>query len=105
MTNAWEETWTLTEDGIELPDDKGFPATVRGSWTRPEQERLAAAAPELVRALLAIEAKAIAECSACPSCAVPVTYYTIEKEHLHDPYLTHAVDCGLDLALRKAGVR
>lgn len=86
---AWEEEWRLDDEGIRLPDDRGFPVTIRGPWTTHEQERLASAAPDLVRVLLAIEWDG--PYGRCPICC--------ESSQPHDP------DCRLDAALKKAGVR
>lgn len=82
---AHEETWELDEDGIRLPDDHGFPVTVRGPFARREQAQLMSAAPEMARVLLALEQ----DCPACNALR----------------FGTHAATCRLIAALKKAGVR
>lgn len=105
---AWEETWTLSEEGIELPDDNGWPGpTVRGPWTTSGQRELASAAPDMARVLLAIEWGAevflaidfsVAGCPSCEGVEKPTAY---PVEH----HVGHYPNCALNAALRKAGIR
>lgn len=112
MPDAWEETWEyggrIASDEC-IVFDKGSYATVSaGSHTvstaiehsaqrLPGRVRLAVAAPETVRALLAVEWLTDAPwCSRC-------------KASRHDDYYgadlgKHEPDCTLDAALTKAGL-
>jgi hypothetical protein len=100
----WEEEWGVGGYG-ELTYREPDPSLPKGEvfipWSnvaRPTQENLArvdfaAAAPDMARALLAIEWSGNEAGTACPA-------------HLHcDARTGHAIDCALDAALRKAGVR
>lgn len=106
---AWEEAWRWDDDakrivrdapGAEDDVERDYGVVVEtdtGVYPPREADRkLIVAAPELVRVLLAIEAR---ECErtgrrlGCPACEADT------------PIEPHAPDCALDAALRKAGVR
>ena len=112
----WEETWVcagVVIDGHTFGPWRVFSktpghlvCTVGDGCSNPDAANMVAAAPELVRVLLAIEAKAISDVSECGACGQPVTYWIADSgRDYHDPYLGHEVDCALDAALAKAGVR
>lgn len=98
----WEETWTWSD--YYVVDDRRMAI---GSWHYAQDEdaglhraRLAAAAPDLVRALLKVEwAAGKRSDPVCPYC----------EAHKRPQYgsgtLPHWDHCQLDAALRKAGVR
>lgn len=71
-------------------------------WGDHEDCDLIAAAPDLVRALLAVEVNIGYEEATCASCQAPASYDHIAKVY---SIPKHEPDCGLDAALRKAGVR
>lgn len=98
MSNPWEETWRALGGGIVCGD------MTPDSWScafwhpsgpideRAARARLAAAAPDLVRALLAVEFATYDGAERwCPWCSS----YGVSS---HDP------DCLRQAALRKAGV-
>ena len=102
MTRPHEETW---EASVWLHDDQQRPlwsvCDVDAHGTRGElcefghdeaRARLAAAAPEMARALLAVERS----CGTC-ICGADDRYGSKDIEHFDD--------CALVAALRKAGVR
>lgn len=102
MTKVWEEEWTFrTVEGhsgaLCFPD--GGEALVKYDPARYargvgiQRGKLAAAAPELVRVLLAMYMAH----DDCPSCRVPMSWT--------GPPKGCKPDCALDAALRKAGVR
>jgi hypothetical protein len=110
MMKPWEEEWHAVGGGetTEFRIGHAVYSATREEFvlsnTGPEEARLAAAAPELVRALLALEWSAwsrfapdVATCPACmgsePGARAPET---LEG---------HRADCIVDAALRKAGVR
>ena len=89
----WDETWEVGRSGIET--ENGIPVLIDelGVFDAADA-RLAAAAPDLVRALLAVElapGRAPGVDEECPWCG------SIEGQ-------THAADCLRQVALRKAGV-
>jgi hypothetical protein len=102
ITDAWSRgagpSYTFSPD----PDANGW-ETDAGAWgygLPRDVATLAAAAPDLVRALLAVE---WGDGTRCPSCGtksgLSCTYEECDGVH------THATNCELDAALRKAGVR
>jgi len=100
MGKPWEETWTfdMQQDVVwtDLDDMRsvGEPVLRPGAESSGDQLRLAAAAPDLVRALLAVElapGRVPGVDEECPWCG------SIEGQ-------THAADCPRQAALRKAGV-
>lgn len=110
MTKPWEETWTVG-DLSSVEDALGRTVAItewrreRDSETelpdRPEVARVLAAAPDLVRALLAVEwtwreGSERLRCAACDG----------EEPHESKPWRGgHTPTCATDAALRKAGVR
>lgn len=92
----WEETWMVGPNG----DDVGMPlehgrVTVAFGPMAEDDARLAAAAPDLARALLAVEWSGVSgyhRVPGCPSCGSP------QSSMKHDKH------CELDAALRKAGI-
>jgi len=97
---VWEEEWILVgvRAGTLITTPNGW--IMSGLMAQPENEstcRLASAAPDLVRALLAVEARE----SQCPVCDAEC-YWDDNLSNLIKP---HTKDCALDAALRKAGVR
>jgi hypothetical protein len=106
MAKVFEEEWftKMRGTGVELlregvaEEDEDLPLIARsfeqrsGDMQIPRMD-LAAAAPDMARVLLAIEWSDTAnEPDGCPSCGEP-------------KHIGHDVDCALDAALRKAGVR
>lgn len=96
----WERDWRAGADSVSV--FIGDSEQMAGVGTSPAHTRLMAAAPDLVRALLAVEwllddDKLYSGCPACggtkPGCS---EWPNIEG---------HRSDCILDAALRKAGVR
>jgi hypothetical protein len=90
-TRLWEETWTADGPLLVVPRAEGgrMRSYIDGTW----RARLASAAPDLVRALLAVEWVGDAfDNVKCPSCG----WF---QEDGHDQR------CAIDVALRKAGVR
>lgn len=94
---VWEETWApgdgvLHTEGARIAV---FEPVARPhepiSDTQQARARLAAAAPDLARALLVVEQHGYNDTGKCPNC------FLWEGDG-------HA-DCALDVALRKAGVR
>lgn len=98
-----DETWRVFDEptplamGYVVRAQVEEPSGLAGAWlpaTSPEQARLASAAPDMARALLACEwAGRVVDgvhC-ACPLCD------NVAPDHLPD--------CALDAALRKAGIR
>lgn len=121
MTKPWEETW-FAESCARLtradgPDpqwgDRRHVADV--AEDSDERARLASAAPDMARVLLAIEwAGGRPEGPPeCPSCRADEYEDVIVGPTTHDAagrYIgyrkrEHEPDCALDAALRKAGVR
>jgi hypothetical protein len=98
-----EETWTADADTVVGPDGAAvatFWATHADEASFLERTKLAAAAPDLVRALLAVEWSGDASASRCPGCLgvkPGVAAYT--------KYEGHSERCPVDAALRKAGAR
>lgn len=89
---SWEETWTAAGPHVEsdAPEAGEFlRSTLEHEPSSEGRARLAAAAPDLVRALLVAEQWS----GACVCCG------KLHRVHGH-----HAT-CALDAALRKAGVR
>lgn len=93
---VWEETWSYYDPHgfagffakhVDSDHHGTFFEATAGEPGDEARARLAAAAPELVRVLLAVE---FIKDGFCPSC------------HCYDG---HAKGCALDAALRKAGVR
>lgn len=84
---AWEETWKAMPQGEIVSVEAG---RVIFDGDTEERSALAAAAPDLVRALLAVDAS-LPECPWCGRDAL-----SIKK---------HETDCVRDAALRKAGAR
>lgn len=98
----WEETWTAHPDNgrlivvvAEFPDDHGVALALDASHM--DRARLAAAAPELVRALLAVEWRgwSTVDMACCPSCEA-LKHVAVARKH--------APACTLDTALTKAGL-
>lgn len=85
MSKPWLETWLAPDDDQDDQDaNKGWRADTI------EEARLFAAAPEMCRALLAVEYGAIHQGEyECPCCTMP-------PKHHHE--------CALDKALTKAGL-
>ena len=81
---VWHETWEAVGDMVMMPD------------FGPERVRLMAAAPDLARALLAVEEEMSRVESYCYVCGT----LTCEGK-----VAAHAPDCILDAALKRAGVR
>ena len=110
---VWEEDWTRDNDSScswvlsskSAPDYRGRFARFEDYEDEPGELQgaracLAAAAPELVRALLAVEWKGVEDydpVAACPACGGHPPLGNLPGRH--EP------DCALDAALRKAGVR
>ena len=103
----WEETWTFDgerEGGCILENDTAVMYTCGPDDPEYHAPRghLASAAPDMARVLLEIEWRAgeFGDPDAggrCPSC--------LGYEPSGSPDDGHHVDCALDAALRKAGVR
>lgn len=98
---VWEESWSmaLNKRGISELSYSSDEHTFADAWCEDDTERfrLASAAPDMVRVLLAVEwvdnntdepGRYTRHCSAC-----------------QEYFPKHAPDCALDAALRKAGVR
>jgi hypothetical protein len=110
----WEETWEVTERNgghrLHVEGEEEF-ATVWGPKD-DHRARLAAAAPELARVLLAVEWHRVLiqdeDAYVCPSCGNErldpgdEVKLAVLVEH---GMLGHRPGCALDGALRKAGVR
>lgn len=107
-TTPTDETWTAKYGECD-PDDRGsieiwhvemgeFTHESVYLYDREDRARLASAAPEMARVLLAIEWSGGGD-GDCPSCRGDRYYGT----NAHPA--GHAPDCALDAALRKAGVR
>lgn len=97
----WEETWHVGQLGVE--DEDGVPvlADVFEVFGAVDA-RLAAAAPDLVRALLAVEWSGRPGDAHCEWCGAPA-----EDRYTRDgwtPIGEHEDDCPRQAALRKAGV-
>lgn len=114
MNRAVDEKWTIETDEVgeylALPDDNGFPVGVRGPWTHDGQLRIASAAPDMARVLLAIEwSSSDEDGSECPSCHarayVPPPRYDADGKYLGYTEGTHEPDCAWGAAIRKAGIR
>lgn len=90
VRKPWERTWKVSPLG--LGDDSGDLVALDelGAWDDADA-RLAASAPDLVRALLRVEWGGDQSIGVCPDC---------DARELHG----HADGCGLAAALRKAGV-
>ena len=94
MTKPWEETWTVRDGEVAYRVVNEAGDVVLPGPMRQDDAELAAAAPDLVRALLAVEwVHGIRQIAAtCPACMAEIA-------------LDHAKNCPIDAALRKAGVR
>lgn len=100
----WEETWTAHGSAVQADG-----RDVLDAWYRRDdpvggdaRARLAAAAPDLVRALLAVEWVAVDCESMCVWCGAHA-----EDRYTRDgwtPIGEHEDDCQRQAALRKAGV-
>jgi len=129
----WEETWSECDGVISaqqnthaemlesrFPWEQGTNFGAFGDLTEAspfnptsadaDRARLAAAAPEMVRVLLAIEwSGSDEEGSKCASCGereyAPPALYDEAGKYLSYTPGSHSPDCALDAALRKAGVR
>lgn len=106
MTKPWEETWDVEPEiapgwVLVKPIVALGPAPLQP--LTGDRLRLAAAAPDLVRALLAVERQGVNldGDAACPACGGDARDSTDPPTHS----VMHASDCLLDAALRKAGVR
>ena len=90
MSKPWDETWTVRGSAVQADGRDVLDAWYRGDDPvgGDARARLAAAAPDLVRALLAAERDVRGVCHWCNN----------ERRH------GHADDCRWQLALRKAGV-
>ena len=88
----WEQTWEAIGSDLTMPPGAEF---FGGDGTEADEAnaKLAAAAPDMARALLAIEWRGgvQGDSGMCPSCSVFAGF-------------SHAPNCALDAALRKAGV-
>ncbi len=98
----WEEDWY--QDFGEDDDDplvrRSGDKVIQAAWIEDERRaKLLAAAPDLVRALLAVEwiSRPDPFGDVCPWCGV-------EQAHDIPPPFRHATDCQRQAALRKAGV-
>ena len=101
----WEETWS--EHELQLcGHDNDAPGDA-------ERRRLASAAPDMARVLLAVEFIECGDCvnpmrDVCPCCQSR-TMLPKRPGEIGQPYDVHpgkhAPDCALDAALRKAGAR
>lgn len=102
----WEETWRAEhEDGLDFITE-GPDGFIAGFDDQKERARLAAAAPEAMRLLLALEWSAdqvvgydgeTEKC--CPSCR------GLQPEAVDPRPVGHAEDCALVALLQKVGVR
>ena len=93
MSKPWEETWTVRGSAVQADGRDVLDAWYRGDDPvgGDARARLAAAAPDLVRALLRVEWGGDQSIGVCPDC---------DARELHG----HADGCGLAAALRKARV-
>lgn len=106
MTKPIDERWVAQADGYvgcDRSEEHGMPpgsyAPVICRMDDAGRAKLAAAAPEMARALLAIEWEGnIQDEAGCPECGALVR--TTMR-----PGKVHLDDCSIDAALRKAGVR
>lgn len=123
MREHWQEEWDdkLKSDVVINRVDNGEREPVAHFYLGADdigirRARLAAAAPDMARALLAVEwVKEIrqgSEVHACPSCgglteeAKSTGYYQRVSDFIGKPLpIGHVEGCALDAALRKAGVR
>jgi len=104
MSKPWLETWRYKDDpndGAVVDGECQYilvPANPNGAWWDAE---FAAAAPDMCRALLAVEwgdtGSDWAPC--CPYCHGPSPLQGLEHH-----YLGHDANCKLDAALTKAGL-
>lgn len=96
MTKVWEETWKASAMTGYVSGEGSDTIEVLG--TRPvERAKLVAAAPKLVRALLAAEWGGwddVLGVNRCPVCSF-----------IYNDNGDHSPNCELDNALREAGVR
>lgn len=100
MMKPWEEEWQSLEGGryLEVVDGPSL-AEINIGPMEPERFRLAAAAPDMARVLLAVEASGVRHQRQCPSC------FRHNPGNPPPSDVEHAPNCALDAALRKAGVR
>lgn len=96
----WEEEWFDSGLGsIDVIHPDGHTETGVMTIDPCERTRLVSAAPDLVRALLAVEWVELEPHNlVCPSCGAP------DPTDLKNGK-GHEVHCALDAALRKSGVR
>ena len=105
MTKPWEETWTAQGNLVDSDDNIG---EFYGDDAHA-QARLASAAPELVRALLAVEWEGDephemwAVCSCCRGINPwHARRWTLDGET--EALVDHRIGCSLDAALDAAGL-
>jgi hypothetical protein len=109
----WEERWVDSGLGsIDVIHPDGHTETGVMTIAPWERTRLVSAAPDLVRALLAVEWTSIEgddgwSPETCPSCHCRTMLPSDERPGtpFEDHPGKHSADCALDVALRKAGVR
>jgi hypothetical protein len=95
----WDEMWSCsTEDASHIDHPDGSQSSIDGVTDADAfaRARLAAAAPDLARALLAVEWGGLTcygSAAACPFCSEDQAYGK------------HAPECTLAAALKRAGVR
>jgi hypothetical protein len=116
MKKPWEETWIVrgTNDieGDEYPcieHERPEPRQVAivATWFCGDVEsaRLASAAPELVRALLAVEWGADVDGGTLPGCSACYGARPDPRTDFHPSvHVDHKPNCVLDAALTKAGI-
>jgi hypothetical protein len=126
----WEETWGMERRGWGVrfaPEDEilKLPTSTDPATDLAKEEgrnTLAMAAPELARALLAVEWSGVTLSGydewddACPACGADAPFTRVVPARRVDAYARieahevtvggkHDDDCELDAALKKAGVR
>lgn len=116
MGKPWEETWAAHGSAVQADGWDVLDAWYRGDdpISGHARARLAAAAPDLVRALLAVEYDSAVgyegELHVCPWCdgmdpaREYVRYDGVTTSAHYGVRVGHAPDCQRQAALRKAGV-
>lgn len=104
----WEEEWYTAEAEprcFDVYDTSGAKVFESSRFPGTPESCLAAAAPDLVRALLAVEWVEVVASHGeepgweCPQCS---RFYSGKERPINKP---HFGSCALDAALKKAGVR